>query len=127
MTAAAMDPQTGSDVDEVLGRLIRDVPDFPLPGIVFKDITPLLGDAAGFATVLDALSAVIPDDVTSVAGIEARGFILAAPLAVQRGIGFVPVRKAGKLPGKTRAVAFALSTARPSSRCTTTRSGPVSG
>lgn len=83
-------------------RLIRDVPDFPRPGIVFKDITPVLADAAAFAGAIDASAgawrAAPPD---AVAGIEARGFILGAALARELGCGFVPVRKPGKLPWKT--------------------------
>ena len=77
---------------------IRDVPDFPNPGIMFKDITPLLGDAAVFGAVISALAAG-HGPVDKVAGIEARGFILAAPVACRLGAGFVPVRKQGKLPG----------------------------
>jgi adenine phosphoribosyltransferase len=84
--------------DELSG-LIRDIPDFPKPGIVFKDITPLLADPAGLAAVVARLAEPFQDDgVTKVVGIEARGFILAAPVAVALGAGFVPVRKAGKLP-----------------------------
>ncbi|MGH9189647.1 MAG: adenine phosphoribosyltransferase [Acidimicrobiales bacterium] len=82
---------------------IREVPDFPQPGIVFKDITPLLADGEAFALAVDAL--VEPFAATDgqrmvdkVLGIEARGFILAAPVAYRLGAGFVPVRKAGKLP-----------------------------
>ena len=82
-----------------LAARIRDIPDFPSPGVVFKDITPLLGDAAAFAATIDALATPYEDAaVTKVAGTEARGFILAAPVAHRFGAGFVPVRKAGKLP-----------------------------
>jgi adenine phosphoribosyltransferase len=79
--------------------LIRDVPDFPTPGVLFKDITPLLHDPDGFRFAVDALAdrfASIPVD--RVVGMEARGFILAAPVAYRLGSSFVPVRKAGKLP-----------------------------
>jgi adenine phosphoribosyltransferase len=81
-------------------RLVRDIPDWPQPGVVFKDITPLLNDAAGFAEVIDALVALGHDHgpVDRVLGVEARGFVFAAPVAHQLGAGFVPVRKAGKLP-----------------------------
>lgn len=85
-----------------LRELIRDVPDFPAAGIVFKDITPLLGDAAALEEALEALAG--PNrhrGITKVVGIESRGFILAAPVAARIGAGFVPVRKAGKLPWKT--------------------------
>lgn len=77
---------------------IRDVPDFPTPGVVYKDITPLLGDAAAFARTIDELADAVAAPVDKVVGIEARGFILAAPVALRLGAGFVPVRKAGKLP-----------------------------
>ena len=85
---------------DVIKQLLRDVPDFPSPGIVFKDITPLLADPAGLAAVIEALSAGT-GQVDKVAGIEARGFIFAAPVAFRLGAGFVPVRKAGKLPAAT--------------------------
>jgi adenine phosphoribosyltransferase len=91
----------------VLLRLIRDIPDYPQPGVVFKDITPLLADPAGFAAVIEALAAG-HERIDKVVGIEARGFILAAPVARELGVGFVPVRKAGKLPGPTHAQTYAL-------------------
>ena len=85
-----------------LHTLIRDVPDFPEPGIVFKDIAPLLGDAAGLQHALDLMSSPFDDQgITHVAGIEARGFILATPVAARINAGFVPIRKPGKLPWKT--------------------------
>jgi adenine phosphoribosyltransferase len=87
-------------LDDLIKSHIRDVPDFPEPGISFKDITPLLADGPAFAAVIDALAAG-HDQVDKVAGIEARGFILAAPVATRLGCGFVPVRKAGKLPAQT--------------------------
>lgn len=90
-------------------RLIRDVPDFPEPGIIFKDITPLLADAHGFRTAIDAIASTIDSTGASVvAGIEARGFVLAAPVAALLGLGFVPVRKAGKLPHETIGQEYAL-------------------
>ncbi len=92
---------------EQLQRLIRDVPDYPQPGVVFKDITPLLGDAKGFAAAVDALAGG-HERIDKVAGIEARGFILAAPVACQLGVGFVPVRKLGKLPGPTHSQSYEL-------------------
>lgn len=85
---------------ERLGALVRDVPDFPAPGVTFKDITPVLGDPAGLSDAVGLLLATAPD-CDLVAGIEARGFILAAPVASQLGVGFVPVRKPGKLPYAT--------------------------
>ncbi len=92
---------------EQLLKLIRDVPDYPQPGVVFKDITPLLGDAEAFAAVVAALAGG-HERIDKVAGIEARGFILAAPVACQLGVGFVPVRKLGKLPGPTHSQSYEL-------------------
>lgn len=94
-------------------RLVVDVPDYPQPGVVFKDITPLLADHDGFTAVIEALAAAGRDSdgnvaVDKVVGMEARGFILAAPVALALGAGFVPVRKAGKLPRETYAVSYAL-------------------
>ncbi|MFI6505543.1 adenine phosphoribosyltransferase [Nonomuraea typhae] len=86
-------------MDERTLTLIRDVPDYPKPGILFKDITPLLGDATAFAAVVDELAGLA--EVDKIVGIEARGFILAAPVAYRGGSGFVPVRKKGKLPAET--------------------------
>jgi adenine phosphoribosyltransferase len=92
-------PDREALADLILKR-IRDVPDYPQPGIAFKDITPLLADGAAFGAVVEELAAG-HGPVDKVAGIEARGFILAAPVAVQLRSGFVPVRKAGKLPAQT--------------------------
>jgi adenine phosphoribosyltransferase len=81
--------------------LIRTVPDFPKPGILFRDITTLLKDAAGFRSVVEELAAAYRDDgVDKVAGIESRGFIIGAALAYRMQAGFVPIRKAGKLPAE---------------------------
>ena len=96
-----------------LSTLILDVPDYPEPGIVFKDITPLLADHDAFTAVVTALASAGRDEdgnviVDKVVGMEARGFILAAPVALALGAGFVPVRKAGKLPRETHAVSYAL-------------------
>ncbi len=91
-----------ADPSSYLKNLIREVSDFPKPGIAFKDITTLLKDGIGLRTAVDAMLnpfSNVPVDI--VAGIEARGFILAAPLAVELGCGFVPIRKAGKLPAPT--------------------------
>ena len=85
--------------NEHLLRLIRTIPDVPKPGIMFRDITPLLASPEGFAATVQELVAVSEGlRPTKVIGVEARGFILAAPVAQQLGAGFVPVRKAGKLP-----------------------------
>lgn len=96
-----------------IARLVRDVPDFPQAGVVFKDITPLLDDHAAFTAVVDALAEAGRDAtgrpvVDAVVGMEARGFILAAPVALALGVGFVPVRKPGKLPWETRSRSYSL-------------------
>lgn len=88
---------------------LRSVPDFPRPGILFQDISPLLHDADAFSACLDALAEhVARFDATHVAGIEARGFLFGAPLADRLGLGFLPVRKPGKLPWKTFTEAYEL-------------------
>jgi adenine phosphoribosyltransferase len=90
-------------------NLVREVQDFPQPGIVFKDITPLLGDEAGFSMAIDLIVAHFGrGNVDKVVGIEARGFIVASPVAYHFGAGFVPVRKAGKLPWETDAEEYEL-------------------
>ncbi|QUT06421.1 adenine phosphoribosyltransferase [Sphingobium phenoxybenzoativorans] len=92
-----------------LKSLVRAIPDFPKPGIQFRDVTTLLADPAGLKAVIDGLAAIArPVDADLVVGIEARGFILGAALAVALGTGFVPVRKAGKLPGKTVGIDYVL-------------------
>lgn len=88
--------------------LIRDVPDWPKPGVVFKDITPLLADPRGLRAATDELVAVAPGHIDIVVGMEARGFIFAAPVALELHAGFVPVRKPGKLPGDVHSQTFAL-------------------
>jgi adenine phosphoribosyltransferase len=88
---------------------LRDVPDFPKPGIVFKDLTPLLGDVDAFRYTVDAIADHAAGlTVDKVVGMEARGFIFAAAVAYRLGAGFVPVRKAGKLPWKTVTETYAL-------------------
>jgi adenine phosphoribosyltransferase len=88
---------------------IRDIPDFPKPGIVFKDITPLLGDPSAFAAAIDGLVAQTAGQrIDLVAAAEARGFMFGAPLALRLGVGFVPIRKPGKLPYKTITAEYAL-------------------
>ena len=96
-----------------IASLVRDIPDFPKPGVTFKDITPLLDDHTAFTRVVEALAAAGRDVdgsvvVDKVVGMEARGFILAAPVALSLGVGFVPVRTPGKLPWRTRAVSYEL-------------------
>lgn len=98
----------GTDLARIRS-LVRDIPDFPRPGVGFKDLTPLLGDATAFRQVLDWMvdvsGALNPDRVV---GIEARGFLFAAPLAARLGVGMVPMRKAGKLPWHVEGESYAL-------------------
>lgn len=106
-------PEVRAEVDRALAACVTDVPDYPQPGVLFKDITPLLADHDAFTAVVTALASAGRDDdgtviVDKVVGMEARGFILAAPVALALGAGFVPVRKAGKLPRATHAVSYAL-------------------
>ncbi len=92
-----------------LRSAVRAVPDFPKPGIIFKDITPILGDAALLRETVDALAeAARPLAPSKIVGIESRGFIFGAAVAVALGVGFVPVRKKGKLPWTCEAVSYAL-------------------
>ncbi|MET9920997.1 adenine phosphoribosyltransferase [Streptomyces sp. NPDC006435] len=100
---------TTESTRELLLSRIRDVPDYPKPGVMFKDITPLLADPTAFTALTDTLAELcVRHGATKVVGLEARGFILAAPVAVRAGLGFVPVRKAGKLPGATLSQAYEL-------------------
>lgn len=93
--------------DRIRAR-IREIPDFPRPGINFMDITPLLADGELFREVIDAMAAAAGPDVDLVVGIESRGFIFGAALAYRLGCGFVPVRKPGKLPFRTHRVDYTL-------------------
>ncbi len=94
---------------EQIKALIRDVPDFPEPGIVFKDITPALADPIAFSTITDLIVVRFGrGNVDKVVGIEARGFIIASPVAYHFGAGFVPIRKQGKLPAETVAQDYEL-------------------
>jgi adenine phosphoribosyltransferase len=89
--------------------LIRAIPDFPIPGILFRDITPLLADRAGFKATIDLFVEQYKNArVEAVVGIEARGYMLGAPVAYALGAGFVPVRKPGKLPGEKFSEEYAL-------------------
>jgi adenine phosphoribosyltransferase len=97
------------DLPTLLRQRIRDVPDYPKPGVLFRDITPLLADHVAFAGMVDAVvNHHGRGTVDKVVGIEARGFILAAPIAYHFGAGFVPVRKRGKLPGPVLSQPYAL-------------------
>ena len=85
-----------------LGEYVRDIPDFPKPGIMFKDITPLLRDSTAFRRSIEALGELVADlPCDAIVGIESRGFMFGAALALTKGVGFIPVRKPGKLPHHT--------------------------
>jgi adenine phosphoribosyltransferase len=95
-----------------LYRAVRDVPDFPKPGIIFKDIMPLLADPACFKLVIDSFARICRDlpggPVAKIVGVDARGFLFGAAVAYVLGVGFIPVRKKGKLPGRTATHAYTL-------------------
>jgi adenine phosphoribosyltransferase len=93
---------------EEIKKLIRDVPDFPKPGIMFRDFTPLIADARGLAAVIDQLAAPYLGKVDTVVGIESRGFIVGAPVAYRLGVGLAIARKPGKLPFRTYDQAYDL-------------------
>ena len=112
-------------LDELIASLAVDVPDFPVPGVLFRDLTPVFADGAAFRRMVDGLAAPIPDPRVAalaggdghpdgnpgfdvVVGVEARGFLLAAAVALDAGVGVVPVRKAGKLPRERIAADYAL-------------------
>lgn len=97
-----------SQISDLVASRVRDVPDFPKPGIVFKDLSPLLADGVAFGALVDDIARRWEGQVDIVAGVEARGFIFGAPVAHALGLGFVPIRKAGKLPGDTIASAYSL-------------------
>ena len=101
-------PPSGDAGAARLADLIADVPDFPRPGVVFKDITPLLRSADGFAAAVRGLVAAAPADVDAVLGLEARGFLFGAPVALALGVGFVPARKPAKLPRARVEVGYEL-------------------
>ncbi len=90
------------------GSLIRTIPDYPEPGVLFRDITPLLADADALRAATDAMFEPFAGEFDVVAGVEARGFLLAGAIAAAAGVGLVPIRKAGKLPRPAASVAYAL-------------------
>ena len=98
----------GDDVGQLIAARLRDVQDFPIPGVLFKDITPLLADPHALAAVTTALAETAGEGVDLVAGIEARGFLLAGAVARELGCGLLPVRKAGKLPPPTISRSYEL-------------------
>jgi len=100
---------SGPAVAELIASRVLDVPDFPQPGVVFKDLMPLFSDGEAFRRTIDAIVAVYgPESFDVVAGIEARGFVLAAAASYAAGVGVVPIRKAGKLPRKVHSASYAL-------------------
>ncbi|BFO19912.1 hypothetical protein SHKM778_63000 [Streptomyces sp. KM77-8] len=108
-----------TEIRDLLLSRIRDVADYPEPGVMFKDITLLLADPAAFTALSDALADIArASGATKIVGLEARGFILGAPVAIRAGLGFIPVRKAGKLPERPSARRTTWSTAPRRSRCT---------
>ncbi len=116
--SSAADPRV-----ELLRARVRDIPDFPKPGILFRDLTPLMGDASTFRQAVDLLAErIAPHRPELIVAIESRGFIFGAPVAAALGIGFVPVRKPGKLPHKTARRDYALEYGTDAWRCTPTRS-----
>ena len=101
-----------------LKSYVHDVPDFPKKGIVFKDITPLLGDRAAFRATIDAMAAPFEGQgILQVAGVESRGFLLASAIALRLGAGVIPIRKKGKLPRKTVQAEYALEYGSDSVEC----------
>ena len=97
-----------AELTELVLDNLREIPDFPEPGVLFRDITPLLADGRAFGAFIEGLAAHYAGRVDAVAGLESRGFILAAPLAVRLGIGMLTVRKGGKLPGPVVGVDYDL-------------------
>jgi adenine phosphoribosyltransferase len=100
---------TPQRISDLVASHLRDIPDFPEPGVVYKDITPLLADGPAYGQVVQYLAETVTDcRAELVVGMEARGFVLASPAAVLAGVGFVPLRKPGKLPGATLRESYAL-------------------
>jgi len=97
-----------SPIGEIVASRLRDIPDFPVAGVTFKDFTPLLSDGPALRAVVQDISGRYAGQVDVVVGIEARGLILGAAVAYELGVGFVPIRKAGKLPGETHSAEYDL-------------------
>jgi adenine phosphoribosyltransferase len=108
MTGPARGSAPDDRVRDLVAAKLRDIPDFPAPGVLFKDFTPLLADGDAVRTVVDDIARRYRGAVDVVVGVEARGFILGAAAAYALGVGFVPVRKAGKLPGRTHEAEYTL-------------------
>lgn len=103
-----MTTQTGSPIGRLVASRLREVRDFPSPGVLFRDYTPLLADPKAFRAVVDDIAERYSGRIDTVVGIEARGFILATAVAYAMGVGFVPIRKQGKLPHDVYAVSYSL-------------------
>ncbi|MFD1507782.1 adenine phosphoribosyltransferase [Georgenia yuyongxinii] len=97
-----------AELTDLVREHVREIPDFPAPGVLFRDITPLLADGPAFGALVRGLADKYRGHVDAVAGLESRGFILAAPLALELGVGMITVRKAGRLPGPVVGVDYAL-------------------
>ena len=110
MTDAALTGTTpdAAEIDALLRSHISEHPDFPIPGVLFRDITPLLRDPVALRTVIRHWTTLLPEGVEYIVGTEARGFVLGAPLAYEIGAGFIPARKAGKLPGDPAGLTYDL-------------------
>ena len=107
MTSTDLRP-TAAQIDALRRSHIAEYPDFPQPGVLFRDITPLLRDAAALRTVIRHWITLLPGSIDFVVGTEARGFVLGAPLAYELGAGFIPARKVGKLPGAPASLKYDL-------------------
>ena len=104
---------SGGNVGELIKSRVRSIPDFPIPGILFRDITPVIGEYAVFQEIISALASHYNDlEIDFVAGIEARGFIFGTPLALQLKAGFIPIRRVGKLPYPTVTTSYTQSYAK---------------
>lgn len=96
------------EVEDLVRSHIREVPDFPVDGVLFRDLTPLIADGDAFRSLINAIAKHYEGKIDAVAGIESRGFILAAPVATALGIGMITIRKAGRIPGPVVGVEYAL-------------------
>lgn len=103
-----MSNELNARIGDLITENLREIPDFPEPGVLFRDITPLLANGEAFGKLIDALAEHYRGKVDAIAGLESRGFILAAPLAIKLGLGMITIRKAGKLPGPVIGVDYDL-------------------
>ncbi|MCL6423498.1 adenine phosphoribosyltransferase [Brachybacterium sp. JHP9] len=105
MTRPSLTPQA---LQELMTSRIAEYPDFPEPGVLFRDITPLLADPVAFHAIISHWCSILPERIDYIVGLEARGFVMGTPLAYELGAGFIPARKAGKLPGTPRQISYSL-------------------